>query len=161
MEYYNVESILAEEEKLNVKFAHDIQNFGFYISPTLNTIKKDTKVDLPFFLVKFLILNEYCHIVEHPVKSVKFELDACSAIVDLKCRHFYSIGMFIYDRRYLCSVFFERIGSFVPILLKGEFSEDDVSRLSSEERRMIISARKCYVQFEEFYKRCWDVNHDI
>jgi len=153
MEYYNIDSILAEEEKLKVKFLHDIDNFGFYISPTHSVIKRETKVDLPFFLVKFLVMNDYCHVVEHPLKAVKFDLDAGAGIVDFRSKYFYSLNMFIYDRKYLSSIFFERIGTFVPILLKEDFNEDDVSKLSSEERKIILSSRRNYVKFEDFYDR--------
>lgn len=150
MDYYCIDSILAEEEKLKVKFASEIDNFGFYLSPAHQSIKKDTKVDLPLFLIKFLLLNEHCSVVEHPLKAVKHDLDAGAALVDLKNRYFYGVNVLIYDRRYLFHVFFERIGSLVTLLPKDDFGEDDVARLSSEEKRIAVRSRRVFAEFENF-----------
>lgn len=151
MDYYSVDAILAEEDKLKVKLPKDVNNFAFYHGPGQEILKKDTKVDLPFFLIKFLIQNEYCTIIEHPVDAIKNDLDACSHIVNLKNKHFYEVGRFITDRKYLAQVFFERIGSFINILPKEDFSEDDLCNLSYEEKKIILKSRKQYSEFQNFY----------
>ncbi|ELA41016.1 uncharacterized protein VICG_01975 [Vittaforma corneae ATCC 50505] len=153
MDYYCIDSILAEEEKLKVKFSHEVENFGFYLGPTHSSIKRDAKVDLPFFLIKFLLLNEYCCVVEHPLKTMKHDLDAGAVLVDLKNRYFYTVNMHIYDRKYLFHTFFERIGSLITLLPKGDFSEDDVAKLSSEEKKIIVCSRRVFVEFENYYSK--------
>lgn len=151
MEYYNIDSILAQEEKIMVKLPRDIENFGFYLSPEHATIKKDTKVELPFFLVKFLLKHEYCSIADHPVQNRKDDLDANASLVDLKNEHFYGLGKFLFDHDYLSKVFLERIGTFMTFLAKDDFSEDDLSELSYEERKLILKARKTFIKFQNFY----------
>lgn len=151
MDYYSIDSILAEEEKLKVKFSVDVENFGFYLSPSHTLIKKEIKVDFPFFLIKFLLINEYCTIVEHPLKHIKFDLDACAGIVDLKNKYFYVINRMTYDKKYIFQIFFERISTFIPLLSKSDFGEEDVSKLSSEEKKIVILARKVFNDFENYY----------
>ena len=151
MNYYDLDKILAEEEKLKVKFSHNIENFGFYINPSLQDIKLNTRADLPFFLIKLLLQNQFCTLLENPVLKLKHDLDATSSIVNLKRKYFYSLNKFFNDKSYLSDIFYERIGSFVPLLIKNDFNEDDLEVMSSEERRIIISARKKFKEFQSFY----------
>lgn len=151
MDYFSVDKILAEEEKLKVKFAFNVENFGFYINPSLKDIKINTRADLPFFLVKLLLQNQFCQLVENPMQTLKNDLDAKASIVDLKNRYFYSLNKFFNDESYLTDIFYERIGSFVSLMVKSDFNEEDLSKMSSEEKKIMIVARKKFNEFQNFY----------
>ncbi|KAM0679610.1 DNA replication protein [Glugoides intestinalis] len=151
MDYYNIDLILAQEEKIMVKLPRDVENFGFYLSPEHLTIKKDTNVELPFFLVKFLLQHEYCNITAHPVENRKNDLDANASLVNLNNEHFYGLGKFLFDQEYLSKIFLERIGAFMTFLPKEDFSQDDLTKQSYEERKLILRARKVFVEFQNFY----------
>jgi len=150
MDYYKVENILEEEEKVKVAFSYDIDTFGFYINPSLNTIRKNVKADLPLFLIKFIIQNDFCSIVENPFQALKHDLEAEASHVNLKNRHFFSVSKHLADRNKLSELFFERIGSYIGYVLKTDFTEDDVSKLSFGEKRLIIKARKSFRKFQDF-----------
>lgn len=156
MNYYKIDRILAEEEKISVKFEKDIENFGFYAGPLQSNVKADTKVDMPLFLVKFLIQNEHCFLVDHPLTKksstlLRNDLEANSSIVDLKNRHFYFVNRNIGEKDFLNRIFFERIGTHIILITKEDFNEDDMSKLSYEEKRIIADSRKKFLEFEEFY----------
>lgn len=152
MDYYNVDRILAEEEKLKVKLPCSVQTFGFYINPSLSIIKKDTKAELPFFLVKFLILNGFCTLLENPLDPIRDDLEAQASLVDLGNRHFFLVNKFMSEPLRLSEFFYERVGSFMSLLLKEGFTEDDVTKMSYEEKKLIVSSRKSFKEFQDFFQ---------
>lgn len=152
MDYYSIDRILAEEEKLKVKLPYNVETFGFYINPSLSMIRKDTSTELPFFLVKFLILNGYCMLTEKPLDLVRDDLEAQASLVDLKNRHFFLVNKFLSDPLELSEFFYERVGSFTSLLLKDGFTEDDVARMSYEEKKLIMSSRKTFKAFQDFFQ---------
>jgi GINS complex subunit 3 len=150
MDYYNIDRILAEEEKLKVKLPHNIETFGFYINPSLSAIRKDTKAELPLFLVKFLIQNGFCTLAENPLDLVRDDLEAQASLVDLRNRHFFLVNRLLSEPSKLAEFFYERIGSFTSLLLKDGFTEDDVARMSYEEKKLITNSRKSFKEFQDF-----------
>lgn len=150
MDYYSIDRILDEEEKLKVKLSYNIETFGFYISPSLSIIRKGTKAELPFFLVKLLVMNGFCTLTETPLNLVKDDLEAQASLVDLKGRHFFLVNRFLSDPHKLSGFFYERIGSFTGLLLKDGFTEDDVAKMSYEEKRLVVSSRRSFREFQSF-----------
>ncbi len=150
MDYYDIHSILIDEEKVNVKFKHTIYNFGFYIGPRISNIKKNKKVDLPYFLVGFLIQNEHCEITSR-YTELKNDLAAEPSIVNLRDTHFFMIESRFFDPDILLSIFFERLGVYLKNVMKYEFCENDTQMLSYEERKYVITCRKWFKAFEDFY----------
>ena len=153
MDYYKLDRILEEEEKIKVKFPCEIENFGIYINPSLTNIKQDVKADIPLFLIKFLIQNEFCTVLEDPYTSIKNDLEAEASIVDLKNRYFYGICKHLIDHEVLSKTFYERMGSYIGLLLKKDFTEDDVMRMSAEEKQLIIISRQEFQRFQDFYNK--------
>lgn len=150
MDYYDIDRIMAEEEKLKVKLPYSVEAFGFYISPSLGAIRKSTKAELPFFLVKLLILNGFCTLAENPMDLVKDDLEAQASLVDLGGRHFFLVNRFLSDSQKLAEFFYERIGSFAGLLLKDGFTEEDVARMSYEEKRLVVNSRRSFREFQSF-----------
>jgi hypothetical protein len=150
MNYYDIDNIIAQEEKLKVKFPYNIKNFGFYINPNTSDIKMDTHVDLPYFLVKFLLENDYCSLVENPLNLIKNELDAAPRKIDLKNRNFYNLNKFINDKVYLSDIFYQRMGSYASLMEKQSFNEDDMAIMSYEEKKIMLSSEKTFKLFKQF-----------
>lgn len=153
MDYYSVDSILADEEKVKVRFEYQIDNFGFYINTSLGVLRANTKADLPFFLISFLLKNEHCTLVESHVGALKNDLDADAAMVDLKDIHFFILNSHFEDTAYLLDVFYERISSFVKTIVKEDFCESDLSLMSCDEKRYLVACRKNFKRFQDFYFR--------
>lgn len=151
MDYYNVDTILADEEKLNVKFDHTIKNFGFYISPSTLDIKKGFKVDLPCFLIKFLLKNDHCSVESCLYFDLENDFAAAASIVNLRDTHFFLVESQFIDTEIILNIFFERLGDFLKYIIKEDFSENDMSLLSYEERKYVIICRKWFKYFENFY----------
>lgn len=150
MDYYSLDSILEDEEKLEVLFPYDIDTFGMYINPSLTTIRKNVKADVPIFLIKFLLQNEFCTICRNPYEILKNDLEADSSYVNLKNKHFFLTARHIADKKKLVEFFYERIGCFIGLILKSDFCEDDLLKLSFGERKLLIKARKSFRKFEDF-----------
>lgn len=153
MEYYSVDSIMADEEKIKVKFPCQIRNFGFYINPTLGAIRGGTRVDVPYFLVAFLLRNEHCVLVDPRVDRLKDDLDAEAGIVDLSGTHFFMLDRHYADRGYLAGIFYERMGAGARLIVKEDFSEDDLALTSHCERRLLIESRRRFKTFQDFFLR--------
>ena len=94
MDYYDPAKILEDEEKIHVQFNHVIENFGFYLNSSTTTISKGVDVKMPLFLVKFLIQNEYCSVMDTTYSKIKYDLEADSSIVDLNQKHFYHLAAY-------------------------------------------------------------------
>lgn len=151
MDYYKLEKILEEEEKIKVKFPCEIENFGMFINPSLANIKKEVKVDLSLYLIKFLIQNEFCSVLENPFQKLKNDLEADSSIVDLKNKYFYGVCKNLINKKILSGIFYERVGSFIGLMLKKDFTEDDVMKMSAEEKKILMSSRQEFKRFQDFY----------
>lgn len=153
MDYYSIDSILANEEKLKVKFAHQIDGFGFYINSSLRAIRAGTVAELPFYLIGFLLKNEHCRLVESRLALCKDDLDAAPAIVDLSDSHFFRLGSYFEDTAYLTDIFYERVSEHARLIVRDNFSENDLSLLSHCERRFLLECRKSFKRFQDFYYR--------
>jgi len=153
MDYYSVDSILADEERIKVKFEHQIDNFGFYINTSLSAIRENTKIDLPFFLLSFLLRNEHCTLVRSQVGALKDDLDADPTIVCLKDTHFFVLNSRFEDPAYLLDVFYERIGTFARTIVKDDFCENDLSLMSYSEGEYLIGCQRNFKRFQDFYFR--------
>lgn len=153
MDYYNIDSILAHEEKIKVKFPHQIRNFGFYINPTLSAIRSGTHVDVPYFLVDFLLRNEHCVLVDSRVDRLKDDLDAEAGIVDLSDTHFFMLDRNYADCSYLVNIFYERVGAGAKLIVKEDFSEGDLTVMSHCEKKLFIESRRCFKMFQDFFFR--------
>lgn len=150
MDYYSIDRILDEEEKIKVKLPYNIETFGFYISPSLGMIRKGTKAELPFFLVKLLVQNGFCTLTETPLTLVEDDLEAQASLVDLRGKHFFLVNRFLSSPQRLSRFFYERIGSFTSLLLKDGFTEDDVAKMSYEEKKLVVSSRRSFREFQSF-----------
>lgn len=153
MDYYDIDAILADEEKLKVKFNYKIDCFGMFGGQSSQIINPGKAIELPFFLISFLLINEHCELVNSPLEQLKDDLDAHSPIVDLNNSHFYHTSKNPENYKYLGNIFYERIGDFIKYLNKEDFSEEDISKLSYVERKYLIGSRKMYKMFQDFYLR--------
>ncbi|KAL6121594.1 hypothetical protein NUSPORA_01460 [Nucleospora cyclopteri] len=162
MNYYNIDSILEDEEYVKITFNDFIRG-----SKLFKSAKSGQKIDLPLFAVKFLLQNDHCKMAEEFDEKLKNDLEADSSIVDLKKTHFYTYSNFLLfninefnmevfseeiPKNLLDRLFLERMGSFTKILVKEDFSEDDVSHMSYEERRIAVEGRKKYQLFNKYQR---------
>ncbi|KAI5176346.1 hypothetical protein PAEPH01_2278 [Pancytospora epiphaga] len=162
MDYYSVDSILAAEEKIQVTFRHQIDNFGFYISPSLQSIRANIRADLPFFLVAFLLRNGHCKLATSQLLEIKDDLDADASIVDLSNSHFFVLNSYYENTRYLASVLFERLSIHAALIVKEDFSENDLLIMDYSERAYLIKSRENFKMFQDFFLGAssddsWDV----
>lgn len=153
MNYYNIDSILAEEEKVKVKFPHQIRHFGFYIGPGVSTIRSDTKIDLPFFLVSFLLKNEHCTIEASRYLQFKDDFAAEASIVNLRDTHFFILESNFENSTEILNIFYERLAACIKLIIKDDFTEEDTVLMSYEERQYTIYCRKWFKMFQDFYFR--------
>lgn len=158
MDYYHIDAILADEEKLKVKFKCKIDSFGICSGQNSPIINPGKAIELPFFLISFLLINEHCELINSPLEQLKDELDAHSPIVDMNNSHFYHTNKNLENYKYLANIFYERIGDFIKYLSKEDFSEEDISKLSYVERKYLMKSRKIFKMFQDFYLRKSDQN---
>lgn len=154
MEYYSVEDILLNESKIPVIFKHKIQNFGF-LGTRPKILPENRKVDVPYFLVDFLLRNGHCELDKgFLAESLLSDIKAKPSAVDLRsvCPYFfYLYSALLRDEISLSEFFYERIGDYSPLVLKKAFSEDDVWRLDMAERSLVMHSRKAFQRFYSFF----------
>lgn len=154
MDYYDIDDILLHESRMKVEFKHRIFNFGFTASHPSGAIAENRKVDVPYFLIGFLLRNNHCEVCrDTPNTMLIHDMRANASIVDLRtvCPYFfYLYPVILNDRRSLAEFFYERVGEYSKLLLKETFSEDDVWRLDMTERKLIVESRRSFLLFRSF-----------
>lgn len=153
MDYYDLFCILAEEEKLKVRFNHAVDNFGFFLSPSTSCIHAGTPVEMPFFLVSFLLKNDHCQRVDSRVLLLKDPLDAEASIVSLRDTFFFSIESQFEYSDWVIALFYERMAAHTKLIVKPDFNEEDTRLLSSEERKYIVQSRRWFKMYQDYYYR--------
>lgn len=154
MDYYDVDDILLRETRVRVAFRHKIHNFGFLASQSTSVVPENRKVEVPYFLVEFLLRNDHCRLCDDALNDgLLNSMRAKASIVDLRavCPHFFLLYSRIADRKMLAGFFYERMGDFCRLLLKEAFSEDDVCRLDAGERRLVVESRRQLQRFRMFF----------
>ncbi|AFN84061.1 hypothetical protein EROM_110790 [Encephalitozoon romaleae SJ-2008] len=153
MEYYNAEDILLNESKIPVTFKHKIQNFGF-LGVRSKILPENRKVDVPYFLVDFLLRNGHCELDMGVLpESLLSDIKAKPSAVDLRsvCPYFfYLYSTLLREEVSLSEFFYERIRDYSPLVLKKAFSEDDIWRLDMTERNLVVHSRRVFQRFYSF-----------
>lgn len=150
MDYYDVESILADEERLKVAFNHDVHNFGFFMSGTTERIPKDTPVSFPVYLIAFLYKNGHCKLVDSPTVEYKDDFDVEPAAVNLKNSYFFRMMVHFESTEWLANLFYSRISTYIRRATKENLTEDDINMLSMEERNCLVSSRKTFQEYQKY-----------
>ncbi|RNA39904.1 DNA replication complex GINS PSF3-like [Brachionus plicatilis] len=95
--YFNIQDIMASQERISCKFEIDVTNMGFLDSSSHDSnIKVGSKLDLPYWLVKAIYNEKFKFVnIDLPKWYKKFyhdilEADAC--VVDLR-----KMGPYYYD----------------------------------------------------------------
>ncbi|KAI4291223.1 hypothetical protein PAPHI01_0497 [Pancytospora philotis] len=153
MDYYSVDSILAEEAKVEVRFKYTINNFGFYINSLLRDIRPSTRVCLPYFLVAFLLKYRHCTMTNRHLALVKHDLDADAALVNLGNSHFMALNSNFEDTDYMLRILYERLSAFARLIVKLDFSEDDLALLCHSERMYMRESRANFRRFQNYYMK--------
>jgi GINS complex subunit 3 len=98
-DYFNLDAILAEEERVQVRFAVGSTGLGRAIDPSCDDddLKTGSEVELPFWLLRDLAIRGFVSLQRPKFFSVKTknDLDADSRCVNLgeKCPYFYQLGL--------------------------------------------------------------------
>ncbi|KAG5858995.1 hypothetical protein KMI_09g14220 [Encephalitozoon hellem] len=154
MEYYSLDDILLDEQRIPVIFKHRIQNFGF-LGSRAKVVPENKKVDAPYFLVGFLLRNGHCELdKEFPDEALLYDIRAKPSAVDLRsvCPYFfYLYSILLREKVFLPEFFYERVGDYSSLVLKREFSEDDVWKLDMIERGLIVCSRRMFQRFYSFF----------
>jgi hypothetical protein len=158
MEFYNIDSIGQKEGKVRVRFNHDVNFVGFYCSQSDKSIPKNAPVDVPLFLVDFLLENEHCTLSKEILSDTeRNDLLAKASSVNLRSinPHFFmfykSVPPLKDDSSFLYDVFTERMRDFSLLMYKEALSEDDLVGMDVSERKLIVKSRKKYTQ----YRKLW------
>ncbi|ADM12579.1 uncharacterized protein Eint_110790 [Encephalitozoon intestinalis ATCC 50506] len=153
MEYYDPDDILLNETRIQVVFKHKVQNFGF-LGQRSRILPENKKVEVPYFLVAFLLKNDHCKLAEgFPDKSLLEDISAKPGVIDLRsvCPYFFYLhSILLKEEVSLPEFFYERIGDHSSLVLKKAFSEDDVWRLDVIERGLIVRSRRTFQRFHNF-----------
>ncbi|CAD26002.1 hypothetical protein [Encephalitozoon cuniculi GB-M1] len=153
MEYYSPDDILLGESRIQVTFKHKIRNFGF-LGPRPKILPENRRVEVPYFLVSFLLRNGHCELGEGFLKeSLLEDIRAKPSTVDLRsvCPYFfYLYAMLLGEGAGLPEFFYERVGDYSSLVLKKTFSEDDVWRLDMVERSLVVGSRRRFQRFCAF-----------
>lgn len=154
MQYYDPDDILLGESRIPVVFAHRIQNFGFLGPRTCKAVPRGRRVDVPYFLVAFLMRNGHCELAEgFPDAGVLDDIRARASAVDLRSRShyfFFLYSMLLGAKEPLQEFFYERVADYSCLVLKSVFSEDDVWQLDMTERALVTRSRRRFQEFHGF-----------
>ena len=85
--YYDLDSILCEEERIPAVFATDAVNLGFLDpSSAEEDLKQDTKIELPLWLAKSLDAKNMVHLELPKYYGTKFllHLSADPSVVNIR-----------------------------------------------------------------------------
>ncbi|EOB12937.1 hypothetical protein NBO_304g0004 [Nosema bombycis CQ1] len=155
MDYYSIDEILTEETKLKVKFKHKINNFECYFSSDHDReIEADKKIELPYFLVKFLIENRHCEIVQDLItKEMVNELKAFPPSVDLNqiYNYFYRFLQNFNEKDFTKEMLKERLSKFSKMIIKENLNEDDIYFMDKSEKHVIQSGREAFLEYKKYY----------
>jgi len=94
--YYDIDTILAEEERIPTRFRYDAHQLG-YLDPgsVEEDITKDTKVELPLFLAKMLSKKQLVVLSVPKCYEAKFRsnMNADASVMDLhRYPYYYDVG---------------------------------------------------------------------
>jgi len=97
MNYYDIDDILAEEERVPITFRNEGYNLG-WLDPGSNEehLKSETKVDLPIWLGKILKNHAYVdlELPLHYKANYRSRLEADPIIVSL-AKYYYNVGLYV------------------------------------------------------------------
>ncbi|ORD99092.1 hypothetical protein A0H76_1420 [Hepatospora eriocheir] len=144
--HLNINKILEREALIEVEFNENIRPTKLYTN-----IIDGFKGHFPISVVDFFIRNEHCKPIENDFKSMKEELNADSHIVNLRNECFYTKSLLNgldNNPEELKSIFFERMCHFSKLLLKSDFTEDDMLILSAEEKNIILRSKQAFNKFK-------------
>lgn len=169
-DYFDLDSILAEEERVAVTFKVGCTGLGRALDPSCDDddLKEESNVELPFWVVKDLAARGFVGITrpkyyDHRVRN---DLEADSRCVNLieKCAYYYEMGLnvlSITNDKYLSKMLKTTFGlRYEHLLIKAmslQPDTDDLSRtervLSREERNVFEAGRSARKVLTE-----WHVN---
>lgn len=155
MNYFSIDDILMNETKIKVKFKNKIDNFGFYISETTKGIPKDKSVELPYFLIKFLIENKHCELVDDLLpKDLQDDLKACPFLVNLNnfYQFFYLFLANFEEKKFAKQILTERLSKFSKLIIKENLDEDDIYFMDQTEKKIILKGRESFQTFNKYYQ---------
>ncbi|XP_015877395.3 DNA replication complex GINS protein psf3 [Ziziphus jujuba] len=94
--YYDLDDIIAEEERVSVVFRKAVNGVGIDASAETDCVEIDSKVELPFWLAHELYLRKVVKLKVPTCfnQKTRLELGADAACVDLRsrCPYFYEFG---------------------------------------------------------------------
>lgn len=154
MKYYNFDDIAFQESKLKVRFKHRIQNIGQALGYNDRSIPASRRVDVPLFLVSFLLKNGHCNLAEKLVDdNLSNDLKAKACLVNLNeiSNYFLLLIADIGQKEEAMDLFNDRISDFSILLLKETFGEDDLWKMDATEKRLIVEARRELQKFRRFF----------
>mmetsp|Transcript_344 Transcript_344/g.590 ORF Transcript_344/g.590 Transcript_344/m.590 type:complete len:197 (-) Transcript_344:655-1245(-) len=100
-DYFDLDAILAEEEKISVQFKVGCTGLGRALDPSCDDddLKAGSEVELPFWLVRDLSLRGIVSLKlpKYFGERVNNDLQADARCVNLgeKCRYYYEVGLLI------------------------------------------------------------------
>ncbi|GBG84146.1 hypothetical protein CBR_g38120 [Chara braunii] len=167
-DYYDVEAILAEDERVPVTFTTGATGVGRALDPSCddNDLKRGTKVDLPFWMTPMLAARNMIT-VGIPAcfdNRVRKEVQADAGCVDMRqrCSYFYDLGS-----RLTNMVRDPTLGQFILLAFGARYkellckahnaSDEEVTRcmktLSQEELDVFQAGRDSMLEFNRWRAR--------
>ncbi|RUP47167.1 hypothetical protein BC936DRAFT_146059 [Jimgerdemannia flammicorona] len=98
-DYYNIDAILADQQKLPCIFKCDVKGLGYLDGNNDVDLRRDTKVELPFWLVETLAkapdLFEVAGLPKYYGTRVRSALNASPTSIDFRslCPYYYMFGV--------------------------------------------------------------------
>ncbi|EDQ31163.1 hypothetical protein EBI_25877 [Enterocytozoon bieneusi H348] len=167
MEYYNINNFLSDEQYVSIMF-----NEKIYPTKLYKGINPFKKIELPIFLIKFLLENEFCEICAKCdnklidnllIFNIKNDLYAQPELVNFQNQYFYTFinasEQISFDTKlnslnqntfFINTIFLYRMGYFSKLLVKDNFHEKDLEYLSFEEYNIILNARYMYQRYQKY-----------
>lgn len=133
MEYFDLDSIQAEENTIDCKFPYKI-SFGAVVTGA-DTIPANKYVRIPIFALKYIYQNGHCSIKSH-ILTIENDLRADSRknVLLATDPYFYRVAVFLHADKSLFwnTVYLERMNSFI-----GQLDTVDLNEMDLDEKRTI------------------------
>lgn len=147
MDYFDLRDVLVREEYVCVKFPHRITSLGFALGPERREIPAHKRIEVPVFLLDFILQNDHCSVEREVVSAeLREDLRANPSNVHLShiSRHFYGLARIFYtqDAEFFCDVLLSRLSCFLQKLVEKKLDEQDLDTMDACEADIMRMAIK-------------------
>lgn len=166
MDYFDLRDILVREEYVCVRFPHRITSLSFVLSPERSEIPAHKRIEVPIFLLDFILQNDHCSVEREVVPvETREDLHAKPSNVHLShiSRHFYSLARIFYsqDAEFFCDVLLNRLSCFLQKFVEKKLDEKDLDTMDAVEADIIRTAIKNTNMHTIYERKYRNVNYSF